>query len=49
MPVRQSKEARRETGGPYRRGNLTLGRSGADIETQYIALEALATADLRTE
>jgi hypothetical protein len=49
MPVRQYREVRQRTGGLPRCGDLALGRSGADIETQLIALEALATADLRIE
>jgi hypothetical protein len=49
MPVRQYREARRETGGPSPCGDLALGRSGVDIEARLVALEALTTADLQIE
>jgi Protein of unknown function (DUF2924) len=49
MPVRKHREACRETSGPSRCVNLALGRSGANIEAQLIALEALTTADLQIE
>jgi hypothetical protein len=49
MPVRQSKKARRKTGGPSRCADLALGRARADVEARVIALEALTTADLRIE
>src|ERR1700674_480422 len=51
MQVAQYKKARREIGGPFRRGDLAAGSpgEGSDIETRIIALGALTTADLRIE
>ena len=51
MQVAQYKKARREIGGPFRRGDLAAGSQGegSDIETRIIALEALTTPDLQIE
>jgi hypothetical protein len=49
MPARQYREARRETGGLSRCGDLAVGWTGADIEARLVALEELTTADLRIE